>query len=235
MRRIFPLFLIFLLIFSGCGGRVVMEYGDEKISATEFSYYYWSEFFYFREVYEEYTKETVDLSKPLDGQMYDDNTTWQEHMVEQTITMIEETKALAMAAKEADFVLPEEYEDAYDDVIVNFTDAAMAQEYKNVDAYLQASYGKGADKESFEAYLYDTHLASAYADELYAQADPTDEEVQAYYDAHMADYDENGMEQARQDLHTENYNNAILQIINEVTFTVHHDNIRITAPKGLYE
>ena len=235
MKRITALLLLLLLVLSGCQGKTIIKSEDFKLSNTEFSYYYWSEFFYYREVYEEYLQDTVDLSKPLDTQMYNDTQTWQEYMTDRTITMVEETMSLVFAAWDEGYEMTTEYEEALDDVIVNFTDAAMGQEYKNVDAYLQASYGKGADEDSFRQYLYCTHLASSYADELYERSAPTEEEAQAFYDANPGAYEEGGLEQAMEDLHSENYNNAILEVINAYDFTVDRDNIRITAPEGLYE
>lgn len=233
MKRITALFLILLLVLTGCQGKTVMKCEDFKLSNTEFSYYYWSEFFYTKEATGSYMD--ADFEKPLDTQMYDESRTWQDYMIDHTITMVEETMSLVFAAQDAGHEMSKDYEDALDDVIVNFADAAMGQEYKNVDAYLQASYGKGADEDSFRQYLYCTHLASSYADELYAKSVPTEEEAQAYMDANPAAYAEGGLEQAMEDLYAETYNNAILEVLNAYTFTVNRENIRITAPEGLYE
>ena len=225
--------LLMLLVLSGCQSKAVMKSTDFTLSNTEFAYYYWSEFFYTKE--STGTFMDVDFEKPLDTQMYDENQTWQDYMVDHTITLVEETMSLVFAAWDEGYEMTAEYEEAFDDVMVNFADAAMAQEYKNMDAYLQASYGRGAEEDSFRQYLYCTHLASSYADELYARSVPTEEEAQAYYDANPAAYEEGGLEQAMEDLRTENYNNAILKALNAYTFTVSRENIRITAPEGLYE
>lgn len=227
--------LLLCVLLCGCKGGTVIKSDDFKLSNTEFSYYYWSEFFYLRQMSD--GKADFDFALPLDEQVYDEETglTWQDHMIDQAVVAVEETMSLAFAAEDAGFALPQEYADAYDDVMVNFTDAAMAQEYKNVDAYLQASYGKGADKESFEQYLYYTHLASAYADELYASSAPSDEQAQQYYEENADYYGADGLEQARKDLHTETYNNAFLEAIAPYSFTVNSDKIRIIAPEGLYE
>lgn len=233
MKRITALLLLMLLVLTGCQGKTVMKSEDFKLSNTEFSYYYWSEFFYTKE--STGTFMDVDFEKPLDTQMYDETQTWQDFMTDRTVTMVEETMSLVFAAQDEGYEMTAEYEEALDDVIVNFTDAAMGQNYKNVDAYLRASYGKGADEDSFREYLYCTHLASSYADELYARSEPTEEEAQAYYNQNPAAYEETGVEQAREDLHSENYNNAILEVINAYDFTVDRESIRITAPEGLYE
>lgn len=233
MKRIAALFLMLLLVLTGCQGKTVIKSEDFKLSNTEFAYYYWSEFFYTRE--STGTFMDADFDKPLDTQMYDETQTWQDYMIDHTITMVEETMSLVFAAWDEGYEMTEDYEEALDDVMVNFADAAMGQSYKNVDAYLQASYGKGADEDSFRQYLYCTHLASSYADELYERCVPSEADAQAYYDANPAAYADGGVEQAKKDLHSENYNNAILEVINAYTFTVDRENIRITAPQGLYE
>lgn len=231
MKRYIALIFVLLLVLSGCQGKTVMKCEDIKLSNTEFSYYYWSEYFYS----EETLKEQADLTKPLDEQMYDETATWQDHLIDNVLAQVEETMCLVLAAKDAGFELPAEYEETLDDVMVNFIDSAMGMGYKNTSAYLKSLYGKGADEESFRAYLYDTHMASAYADELYKTSVPTEEEALAYMEKNPAAYQEGGLEQAIDDLHAENYNNAILTVINAYDFTVRRDNIRITAPKGLYE
>lgn len=230
MKRIAALLLV-LLVLTGCQGKTVMKSDDFKLSNTEFAYYYWTEFNYSKEA----LQQQIDPSKPLDTQMYDDTQTWQDYLIGHVLSMVEETMCLVFAAWDEGYEMTTEYEEALDDVIVNFTDAAMGQEYKNLSAYLKALYGKGADEDSFRQYLYCTHLASAYADELYSRSAPTEEEAQAFMEKNSGAYAEGALEQAMEDLHAENYNNAILEVINAYSFTIHRENIRITAPEGLYE
>lgn len=231
MKRSLALVFVLLLVLSGCQGKTVMKSEDFKLSNTEFSYYYWTEYFYS----EEALKEQADLTKPLDEQMYDETTTWQDHLTDQIIDQVEETMCLVFAAHDAGFEMPAEYEETLDDVMVNFIDSAMGMGFKNTSAYLKSLYGKGADEDSFRQYLYCTHLAAAYAEELYKTTAPTEEEALAYMEKNPAAYQESGLEQAVEDLHAENYNNAILTAINAYTITVSRENIRITAPEGLYE
>lgn len=211
----------------------VMECGDFRLTNRDFSYHYWTEVMYSKGAYEDYLE--VDFTKPLSEQPYDDTKSWEDHMIDQTLEMIQETMALAMEAEKEGFTMPQDYIDAYDDVIVNFQDAAMGQEYENVDAYLQSSYGDDADLESFETYLTYTHLASAYADELYARSVPTEEDVQGYYEENADYYGADGLEQARDDLYRDNYNNAIRRVTSSYSFVTYRENISLTAPEGLYE
>lgn len=234
MKRFFALAAVFLLLMGCKADGSVMECGDLSLSNTEFAYYYWSEFFYYKDVYGEYNSD-VDLEKPLDQQMYDEDTTWQDHFIDQVLPMVEETTAMYLAAEAADFELPQDYADALEDIITNFEDAARVQEYKDLNAYLQSSYGKKANERTFRKYLTATHISSAYADHLYETTRPADAAVEAYFAEHADLYGEDGMEQARRDLHSELYNNAFLAAIAPYPCTVNRENIRITAPEGLYK
>ena len=231
MKRFAALLFVLLLVLTGCQGKTVMEGDGAKISNMEFAYHFWTEINSSKEA----LQEQVDMSKPLDEQMYDETTTWQDYLIDQVLAQVERTMCLVTVAEEVGFGLPAEYEDSLDDVMVNFADAAMGLGYKNVSAYLKDLYGRGADEESFRAYLYNTHLATAYAENLYNTTVPTEEEVLAYMEKAPAVYGEDGMEHALRDLHSEDYNNAIMTAINGCTFTTHRENIRITAPKGLDE
>lgn len=211
----------------------VMEYEDFRLTNRDFAYYYWTEVMYSKGAYEDYLE--VDFTKPLNEQAYSDTQTWEDHMIDQTLEMIRETMALALEAEKAGFELPQDYQEAYDDVITNFYDAAMGQEYENIDAYLQASYGEDADLESFEQYLLYTHIASAYADELYLLSKPTEEEVQAFFADKLDYYGQDGLEQAGDDLYRDRYNNTIRQVTASYSFTTYEENISLTAPDGLYE
>ena len=213
MKRFAALLFVLLLVLTGCQGKTVMEGDGAKISNMEFAYHYWTEINSSKEA----LQEQVDMSKPLDEQMYDETTTWQDYLIDQVLAQVEETMALVFAAQDDGFEMPKDYEESLDDVIVNFTDAAMGGGYKDLSAYLKDIYGRGADEESFRAYLYNTHLATAYADELYARSEPTEEEALAYMEKNPGAYADSGIEQALQDLHSEDYNNAIMTAINSYT------------------
>jgi len=175
--------------------RVVLTCGDRRMTNTELAYYYWSEYFYFTNVYSDYLGDMLDTSKPLDEQMYDSDTTWQDYLLSQSLVTVKDTLSMVFEAEKAGFTLPQTYETSYEKVLSDFSDYAVRLGFTkddgsaDVDAYLQDSYGEGAALESFQSYLHDSYLASAYADSLYAAVDPTDDEVEAYYDAHAGDYE----------------------------------------------
>lgn len=210
-----------------------------SLSPTEFSYYYWSEFFYFQEAYGAYLSDAVDLSAPLDQQAYSQTQTWQDYLVEEALSVAADTLSMALTAEDAGFALPQDYEESLENTWNGF----LLQSDGDLKSYLKDSYGRGADAESFRLYLYRSHLAAAYADSLYAALDPTDEEIAAYYGNHAGEYlDEYGLTaeddwqaQAREDLIQELAQAQFLEIRASYDFRVNYDAVKIVPPAGLYE
>ena len=217
---VLALFAAGITLSSRRGLGAVMRCGDYSLDNTGFSYYYWSEYFYFSDAYGDYLADTVDFSRPLAEQAYSADQSWEDYLVEETLNSVRDTMVMVFEAEAAGFALPTDYEATYRQVLVDFASAAQAQGYSDLNAYLQASYGRLANEESFSAYLYDSHLASAYADHLLAQLQPTDEEVRTYFSLHRGSYvEEEGfdpedetqwLEAVRTDLINDTYQNLFL-------------------------
>lgn len=238
------LVVICILLASGGDGQV-LTCGARTLTNTELGYYYWSEFFYFSEAYGEYLDGTVDFSVPLEQQAYDNSSSWQDYLLDEALSTVRDTLAMTQEAEAEGFTLPGEYDGTYQQVLVNFAAAATEGGYDSTEAYLQASYGRGATEESFRAYLYDVHLAAAYADRLLEQCAPTDEECRSYFADHQAEYETyydavaddeaTWLEQVREDLQTERYQNEVLRIRSSYPCQVRYEGIYLTAPEGLYK
>ena len=222
----------------------VMTCGDFELDNTELAYYYWSEFFYFSEAYGEFLGDSVDFSKPLAGQSYDQDRSWEDYLLEETLNTVRDTMVMVFEAEETGFTLPAEYDGMLQQVLLNFSVAAQESGHETLEAYLRASYGKKADRDSFETYLYQTHLAAAYADQLLADCMPDDDAVREYFAKRQAEYVEyydadpddesTWLEQAGADLQQETYHNAFLQLRSRYTFLVNADNAVLKPPSGLY-
>lgn len=214
--------------------------GDRiSLSRTEFSYYYWSEYFYFREAYGEYLSDTVDFSKPLDSQNYSADMTWQDFLVEEALSVAADTLSMTLAAEDAGFSLPPEYEESLEATWSDF----LVQSGGDLNGYLRRSYGQTAEEDSFRLYLYRSHLAAAYADSLYAALDPSPEEVEAYYRSHAGEYldeygltaEDNWQSQAKEDLIAELARDQLARLRADCHFRTNHRAVKIVPPAGLYE
>ena len=219
--------------------RPVLVCDRDSLSPTEFSYYYWSEFFYFQEAYGEYLADAVDLSAPLDQQAYSQEQTWQDYLVEESLSVAADTLAMAFAAEDAGFSLPPDYEEALEATRSSF----LVRSDGDLEGYLKASYGRKANSKSFRLYLYRSHLAAAYAESLYTALDPSEEDVTAYYADHAGEYldnygltkEDDWAPQAREDLIQELAQAQLAELRAACSFRVNYDAVKIVPPVGLYE
>ena len=166
-----------------------------ELDNTQFQYYFWSQYYSLLSSYGDSIGNYLDVTKPLDEQMYDDTNTWQAYLQGLALSQATQTFQLAQAAQEADFQLPEQAAAQLDTLRQTVQQAAAADGHTtasgegDVDAYLAASFGKDADFASYYQYMYATHLASAYADSLYSGTEYTDAQIETYYDARAEEYE----------------------------------------------
>lgn len=204
--------VIVLLVVNGTGAaenetvtaedmaQTVVICDDFSLDNTGLSYYFWNEYYYLINSGGDYLPESLDPSKPLSEQAYDEDTTWEEYILEQALLTVRNTMSMVFEAEKAGFTLPESYETSLESVLDRQSEIAESSGYVDetgavdVDAYLAASYGPGASLESFRTYLEDSYLAAAYSDSLLAEPEFTEQEISDYYDRYADDYAADGVE-----------------------------------------
>ncbi len=179
--------------------QTVVTCGDVELDNTQLGYYFWSEYSYYLMSCGTQIPATLDVSKPLHQQQYDDSTTWQDYILGKTMTTIQDTLSMVCAAQAVDFSLPAEQASALQTTLEEIQakpltlDMVKADGTADVTAYLQKSYGEGATMDSLTVYLQHAYLASAYADHLYNTPTFSDQEVDDYYDANGGSYVDKGV------------------------------------------
>ena len=163
------------------------QVGEHKVTQVEFDYHY-------KFGYNNFVTQNsqllpylgIDQNTALDKTMYTENTTWDDYFQQIAITSLTQTKALAAAAKEADF----EY-DATEEVDAHIkafeTDAAAAG--LSLKDYLVTMYGKYATVNRIKPILEESYYANAYYDSLSESLDVTEEELTAYYNENTKSFD----------------------------------------------
>lgn len=217
----------------------VVTCGEFEMTSRDLSYYYWSEYFYFANAVGSQLPG-FDAGVAPDEQMYDETRTWQDYFLERTLITVRDTVSMTLAARAVGFELPEDYRASYERALAQFEQAAAEQGYDDVQAYLRASYGPDATIESFEAYLYDTHLAAAYSDELYETIEISSADAEAYRSLHETDYadcqtQDEALSEAAEDLRAEQYQNLFLSLTEPYQFEVNYDAITLYQPEGVFE
>lgn len=182
MKRFLIPFLAALLLSLAIAAvpRPAVICGDRHLSRTELDYYYQSEYQYFLDAYGDYL-QLEEETLPND---------WSDLVWEQTCAVAWDTLSMVQAADAAGFAMTEAQEGEFSSLWDSFLAAAEG----DMNAYLRQSYGAGARESTFRQYLYDAHLAAAYADFLYAAISPTEAQLQQEMDEEGGVYLDEGLD-----------------------------------------
>lgn len=104
----------------------------------------------------------LDTAVALDEQEYTPGITWADYFIEVSLEKAMSDYRLAAAAEAEGFVVPEDELTTLDSTFTLLEAYASLYGYADVDAYLRAIYGPGANSESYYDYSYKAVVASAY-------------------------------------------------------------------------
>ena len=107
----------------------------------------------------------LDLSAPLDDQIYDEETkeTWADYFLYSALNKAQSDYILYEKAMATEgFALTEEQQNSLDSTIAQQELYALYYGYESTDDYLRAMYGNGSDLESYKEYSKIVATASAY-------------------------------------------------------------------------
>ena len=161
---------------------VAATVGDHDIDSVELSYYYIDYINNFYSNYSSYISYFLDTTAPLDEQQcsFSDEGTWADYFLEEAAYSAASTYALYDAAVAAGHTMTEEEEAQIESSITTaYVYAVMYYGYSDLDSYLAAMYGTGADEESYREYLTVSALASSYYNAYTASLSYTEDEIRA--------------------------------------------------------
>jgi hypothetical protein len=175
---------------------VVATMGDAKLTNAELQVYYWMQVYDFLGQYGSYASMFgLDVSKPLDTQLSLEGTmTWQQYFLDAALDTWVNYQAMSHEAEANSFVLDEEYEIYLEELPIDLADSAASMGFENADKMVQADMGIGADMNSYMSYLNTYYTCYMYYGDTLEKMAVTDADVEAYFDAHAAEYQENGLE-----------------------------------------
>ena len=176
---------------------VVAKVGDAQLTNGQLQIYYWMEVSNFLGQYGEYVYLMgLDTTLPLSSQvcgMSQDGLTWQQYFLETALDNWATYQALALEAEENEFQLQQEYLDVLESFPETLETEAVAYGYENGEAYIADAVGAASTVEHYMDFLRCYYMGGAYFDELGMTIDPTDEEVEAYFDENAEGYAANGL------------------------------------------
>jgi len=135
----------------------------------------------------------LDISKPLDTQVYEQETgkTYQQYFLESAIESWKRYAVLAQMAEDAGFRFTAEQQKELDDLPANLQKMATQFNYASVEEFLEAELAPGVTPDNYIAYYSTSWKAMCYFDKLYDEMMPTAEEIEAYYASHETEFVQN--------------------------------------------
>ena len=177
---------------------VVATMGDAVLTNGQLQIFYWEEVFAFLQEYGvEYAAYFgLDYTKPLDTQLCetgDISLTWQQYFLRSALNNWNIYQALDLEGEASGFELPEDYITQRDSFGTNLEEAAVKDGFANADDMIRQSYGAGPVLEDFLHFARINNEGYLYFEHVYNSFEVTDEDVEAYFTQHEAEYSQNGI------------------------------------------
>lgn len=169
---------------------IALTVGDHEINSVEMNYYYldtinarysqWSEE-YGDSMLTMLSFYGLDLTQPLDQQEYDEDSTWADYFMDAAIQMATDNYILYDAAMaDENFEMTSEQESTFTSTMGNIEMSAMMNGITDMDWFMSATYGNGANYESYYQYQRRSAVASAYYQYLNDSLTYTDADYREY-------------------------------------------------------
>lgn len=177
---------------------VVATMGDAQLTNAQLQIYYWMSVQQFLSTYSSsaYYTYGLDYTLPLDTQLcapMDNTMTWQQYFLSVALNNWQTYQALANESVAAGFELDEEtltYLETMPDSLA--TDAGL-QGFESAEDYLAYNVGKGSSIEDYVDYMEVYYQGLMYFDSEAQKLTPTEDEIEAFFTEHEAEYAESGI------------------------------------------
>lgn len=176
---------------------VVARMGDYTLTNGQLQMFYWTEVRNFLSSYGSYASYIgLDLTKPLDVQtcgIADTQCTWQQFFLASALNSWRNYQATSAEAEADKFKLDEETQTQLDTAIENLENSAPLYGFASAEELLHDDVGAGANLDDYSHFLKIYYTGSIYFSDLCQTQEPTDEEVEKYFDENKDTYEKNGL------------------------------------------
>ena len=176
---------------------VVATAGDYELTLGQLQVYYWMEFRNFMSQYGAYASYFgLDVSQPLDTQMcsgLEEARTWQQFFLEGALNSWNNYRAMAAEADANGFELTETQRATIDNAAAELEEAATSNGFESGIAMLHSSLGAGAELEDYVYFMELYYKANGYYAQIAESFEPTDEQLDAYFEEHAEGYASSGI------------------------------------------
>ena len=184
---------------------VIATVGNQTLTNGQLQAYYWLQtrsFLYSNSYY--LSMLGLDYTIGLDSQMISaevmaslgaeaENMTWQQFFLEQALSAWHTYASLLATADAESYVMTEEEQAYLDGLSATLQSDAETNGFETVEEMVAYLMGSGAKAEDYEAYERTYYSAYAYYMAYVNNKTFTHEELEAFFDAHAAEYEANGL------------------------------------------
>ena len=174
---------------------VIATMDGAELTNGQLQVYYWMQVYEFVSNYGDSASYLgLDFTGDLAKQMSPDGkSTWQQYFLESALQVWQSNQAFALLAEKNQFELTEEDRDYLENLEENLEKTAKDGGYANADEMVWAELGGGCNAEDYAHYLRVYFLAYRYFSHLYDAFDPSEEEIDAYFQEHMKEFSDAGI------------------------------------------
>ncbi|MCM1118841.1 MAG: SurA N-terminal domain-containing protein [bacterium] len=160
--------------------------GGEKITKVEFDYHYAMAKTSFLAQRGYYLSMMGIDANTVDNQMYSGDMTFRDYFEQQAVNNIRHIKAMKAEAQAAGFSY--DTDEKYAETIADLKERA-AENSMTFNKYIKSMLGSYATESRLENVIREGLFTTAYFEHVADGSEPTDEEIDGYYEEHKNDYD----------------------------------------------
>lgn len=176
---------------------VVATAGDTELTNGELQVYYWLQVQQFLSEYGAYASYFgLDYTQPLDTQlcsMADESMTWQQYFLDSALLTWQNYLSLSNESLEKGFEIDPMIAQELEVLEDNLAADAELNGFDSAESWLHYNVGVGTTIEDYRNYLKLYYQGYAYFEELYAQYEPTQEELETYFTEHEEGYSQSSI------------------------------------------
>jgi len=164
---------------------------DTSYPVADVNYYYCSSYMTFVNNYGDYVSIFLDPNTPLEDQactITEEEQTWADYFQQAAIDNLVQVTAFHDAAVAAGYQLTEEDYATIEELKTTYENEAVLSGY-DLDAFMVMNFGEGNNWKNVEKLVKRELRVNSYLNDQYNSFTYTEEQLDAYYEEHAADYD----------------------------------------------
>ena len=166
-----------------------VKVGETDYSAAEMNYYYYNAYYQYAEYMNMFG---VDFNQPLENQdcVLTEEGSWKDFLMENALNNVKSMEAIYAEAMAEGYELSEAGKEEVEHEMEHLPEYAANNGYSDVNKYLEAGYGKGANEDMIRKLMTKIILVGEYAEMKQASFSYTESEVEAYFNNNLDSFRE---------------------------------------------